>query len=171
MLTLDEEGIDCSSVSRPSLSAPMSEIDSVLGVLRLKNDRNRYSTIAEEMILGGAEAVATVFDGTRTIPILGWTPDYTGYPTTVNTKLHRMRYETSQVVGGIISRHNFGASTRILLELLPSFLLYPKAQKRQRGEPALGADRNDTIADARGALANIRAADSRDTSLEEMRKI
>jgi hypothetical protein len=143
----------------------------VLNVRRLKHDRNRYSTIAEEMILGAAEAIATVFDGTRTIPVLGWTPDYTGYPTTVNTKLHRMRYETSQVVGGIISKYNFGAPTRILFELLPSFLLYPKAQKRQRGEPALGADRSDTIADARGALARIRESDERDTSLEEMRRI
>jgi hypothetical protein len=171
MLTLDEEGVDCSAVSRPTLASDMSEIDSVLNVLRLKNDRNRYSTLAEEVILGAAEAVATVFDGTRTIPVLGWTPNYTGYPATVNMKLHRMRYETSQVVGGIISRHNFGATTRIVLELLPSFFLYPKTQQRQRGEPSLGTDRGETIADARGALARIREVDERSSDLNDMRRV
>lgn len=33
----------------------MEEIDSVLNILRLKNDRNRYSSLAEEVILGFAE--------------------------------------------------------------------------------------------------------------------
>jgi hypothetical protein len=135
LLTLEEEGIDCSSVRKnmPSERSPIDEIDSVLLVLKHKNDSNRYSTIGEEVLLGGAEFIETVFDGTREIPIVGWKPDYTGYHNTVNVKLHRMRFETSQLVGSIIERNNIGPMSRIILELLPSFFLYPRTQSRRQG--------------------------------------
>jgi hypothetical protein len=156
-MTLEEEGIDCDSVSTPSSSSPIAEIDSVLNILRLKNDRNRYSSLAEEVILGCAEGIETVFDGTREIPIVGWRPDYTGYHSTVNIKLHRMRFETSQVVGSIIQRFNIGPTSRIIMELLPSFFLYPRQQRKQRGAPGLSNDPH--VADARMAMSAIRASD------------
>lgn len=153
-LTLEEEGIDTSSVGNPTIHSEMSEIDSVLNILKLKNDRNRYSTLAEESIVGLAEAIETVFDGTRTIPVINWTPDYTGYHNTVNVKLHRMRFETAQVVGGIIERHNIGPFTRMLMELLPSFFLYPKQQQSQRSSPGLHSD-------YRSAMASINEANKK----------
>jgi hypothetical protein len=156
-MTLEEEGIDCDSVSTPSSTSPIAEIDSVLNILRLKNDRNRYSSLAEEVILGCAEGIETVFDGTREIPIVGWRPDYTGYHSTVNIKLHRMRFETSQVVGSIIQRFNIGPTSRIIMELLPSFFLYPRQQRKQRGAPGLSNDPH--VADARMAMSAIRASD------------
>ena len=36
----------------------------------------------DEVILGCAEGIETVFDGTREVPFLGWRPDYTGYNAT-----------------------------------------------------------------------------------------
>ena len=146
-MTLEEEGIDCGGVFMKdgkkrelSVDSPMEEIDSVLNILRLKNDRNRYSSLAEEVILGFAEGVETVFDGSRSVPVVGWRPDYTGYHNTVNVKLHRMRFETSQVVGNIIEKYNIGPTSRIIMELLPSFFLYPRQQKKQRGTPGLSSD-------------------------------
>ena len=167
-MTLEEEGIDCSSVSNPTTESPVEEIDSVLNILRLKNDRNRYSSLAEEVILGLAEGVETVFDGSRTVPLVGWRPDYTGYHNTVNVKLHRMRFETSQVVGNIIQKYNVGPTARIVMELLPSFFLYPRQQKKQRGTPGLSSDPH--VSDARGAFNAIREADER-KSLDDLRQI
>jgi hypothetical protein len=163
-MALEDEGIDCTSVTKPNIDSPLDEIDGVLNILRLKNDRNRYSTIAEEIILGVAEGIETVFNGTRRIPILGWRPDYTGYHNTVNVKLHRMRFETSQVVGSIIERRKISPTARIALELLPSFLLYPRQQKMQKNTQSLYdgySGGGGKISDARGAYNSIRAADEK----------
>jgi hypothetical protein len=158
-MTLEEEGIDCESVTTPTTESPMSEIDSVLGILRLKNDRNRYSSLAEEVLLGFAEGISTIFDGSRAVPIFGWRPDYTDYHNTVNVKLHRMRFETSQVVGNIIQKYNIGPTSRIVMELLPSFFLYPRQRSKERG--SLGLSSEPHIADARGAHNAIRNRDMR----------
>jgi len=167
-MTLEEEGIDCDGVTTPTSESAIEEIDSVLNILRLKNDRNRYSSLAEEVILGVAEGVETVFDGSRPIPLVGWRPDYTGYHNTVNVKLHRMRFETSQIVGNIIQKHNVGPTARIVMELLPSFFLYPRQQKKQRGTPGLSSDPH--VSDARSALSAIRESD-RHKSLDDVRNI
>jgi hypothetical protein len=167
-MTLEEEGIDCNGVSNPTSESPMEEIDSVLNILRLKNDRNRYSSLAEEVILGFAEGIETVFDGSRAVPLVGWRPDYTGYHNTVNIKLHRMRFETSQVVGNIIEKYNVGPTARIVMELLPSFFLYPRQQKKQRGAPGLSSDPH--VSDARLAMGSIRASDERQT-LDDVRRL
>ena len=167
-MTLEEEGIDCSSVTKPNIESSMDEIDSVINILRLKNDRNRYSSIAEEVILGLAEGIETVFDGSRRVPVVGWRPDYTGYHNTVNVKLHRMRFETSQVVGNIIEKHKIGASARIVMELLPSFFLYPRQQKKQKSTPGLSSD--PYVSDARSAYNSIRESDER-RSLDDIMNI
>ena len=167
-MTLEEEDIDCAGIATPTLESSMTDIDEVLNVLRLKNDRNRYSSLAEEVILGVAGGIETVFDGSRSVPLLGWRPDYTGYHNTVNTKLHRMRFETAQLVGTIIERHRVGPTARILMELLPSFFLYPRQQKRQRGVPGLSSD--PRIGDTRGALGAIRASDSRAAGLDDLNR-
>ncbi len=168
-LVLEEEGYKCDKVGSPTLESSMEEIDGVLAVLRLRNDRNRYSSLAEEIFVGGAEMLETVCDGTRAMPIIGWKPDYTGYSQTVAVKLHRMRFETAQVVGTIIEKFRIGSVARIVLELLPSIFLYPRQQKRQRGTPGLYDD--PKIADARGAVTAIRASDDRKKSLHEVSNI
>jgi len=168
-MTLVDEGIDCSGVGEPTMASPIDEIESVLSILKLKNDRNRYSSLAEEVILGFAEGIETVFDGTREVPIVGWTPDYTNYHNTINVKLHRMRFETSQVVGNVIEKYNIGPTTRIIMELLPSFFLYPRQQKKQKGSPGLSADFGGSqkqvsqVGDARKAYASIRGSDTANT--------
>jgi hypothetical protein len=156
-MTLEEEGIDCSAINKPTSESSMEEIDSVLNILRLKNDRNRYSSIAEEVILGLAEGIETVFDGSRTVPLVGWRPDYTGYHNTVSVKLHRMRPDTSQIVGNIIEKYSIGPTARILMELFPSFLLYSRHQKKQRNLPGLSSD--PRVGDVGMAMSSIRASD------------
>jgi hypothetical protein len=158
-LLLEEEGLDCSNVVMPRDDAALEEVDSVLNILRLKNDRNRCSTLAEEVIMGGAELVETVLDGSHEIPLVGWRPDYTGYSSTVAVKVHRMRFETSQLVGNIVQQMNVGPTWRIIMELLPGFLLYPKQQRKMRGRPGLSSD--PQIVDARSAYASINDSERR----------
>ncbi len=139
-LNLDEEGVDISDLTVPSADSPMRDIDAALTILRLKNDRIRYSTLAEEIFIGAADMIESVFDGTRELPIVGYRPDYTGYSQTAKLKLHRMRTETSQVVSQFVGDHNISPTMRIALELLPSFLLYPRLQRKHRGAPGIQAD-------------------------------
>lgn len=128
---LAEEGVDVSKIPIPSVSSPVEEIDSILHLLTRKNNRYKYSSMAEEFLSGGAELIETFFDGTRTIPVLNVAPDYTGYSNNVNAKLHRLRFETSQIVGNAIERHNVSPLSRVLMELVPGFVLYPRIRYKQ----------------------------------------
>ncbi len=129
--SLEEERIDTSSIPSLTIASSMQEIDSVLTLLLMKSNRTRYSTLAKEFISGVAESIESVFDGTRAIPVLGWKPDYTGYENTVAVKLNRMKFETSQVVGSVLDGGSVSPWSRILLELIPSFLLYPRTRAKQ----------------------------------------
>jgi len=125
-LTLStEEGVVL-DFELPTMASPMADIDHALRRLQLKIDRLRYSSLAEEFLLGGAEVLESIFDGTRPLPLIGVAPDYRGYSGTVGVKLRRMRHETSTLVGDTMRRWGVGPGTRILIELLPSLLLYPR---------------------------------------------
>jgi hypothetical protein len=132
--TLDEEGVDIRGFTIPSMDSTMEEIDSVLNLVNMKMNRTRYSSLFEEIVIGGAEFMESKLDGTRAIPPFNWKPDYTGYSNTVSVKLHRMRYETSKLVGNSMEKLNIGSTARILMELLPSLLLYPKTNSNRRRE-------------------------------------
>jgi hypothetical protein len=151
---LEEDGVDTSSFVKPTIESTPQEINHALKLLSAKNSRNRYSSLAEEILLSGAEAIEYVFNGNREIPVVGWKPDYTGYHNTMQVKLRRMRHETSTVVGNIIQKYNIGPISSLLLELLPSFFLYPKVNSRRRnvGQSTLfSASKKD--------YSNIRAID------------
>ena len=124
--------IDVDNIPTPSMTSSMEEIDGVLNFLLRKNNRFRYSSMAEEFISTGAEIIETVLDGNRKIPVLNISPDYTGYSSTVQVKLHRIRFETSQLVGEIVERHQISPFTRIMLELLPSLFFYPRIRSKQK---------------------------------------
>jgi len=150
---LTDAGIDCGKLVIPSVDSSMQEIDLTLSSLQLKNDRNRYSTMAEEVLLTAAASVERLFDGTREIPLLGIRPDYTNYSATLNVKLHSLRYHTAQAVGEMIEKHSFGHKTRIMMELLPGFFLYPIQQAKNSKDPGLTAEHL-------GAINNIRKSNS-----------
>lgn len=127
IITMQEDDIAV-NVPELSMDSPMAEIDKTMRRLQLKADRSRYSTIAEEILMGGAECIEGVFDGSRRLPLMNYAPDYRGYSGTVSVKLRRMRLETSQLVGDTMRKWNIGPLTRMLIELLPSFILYPRQQ-------------------------------------------
>ncbi|AIY22434.1 pB407L [African swine fever virus] len=120
---LGNEQISTDDIKIPTIDSSMQEIDDVIEMLTLRNVGIRYSSIAEEILIGLARGLEIVFDGTREIPFLNYRPDYTGLHNTFMIKLFKMRYETSQVVGNLVQ--NMSPLSKICLELGPSLLLYP----------------------------------------------
>jgi hypothetical protein len=160
---LEDEGVNVTSIPNLTAESPQKLIDDTLHTLRTKINQMRYSTLADEFIMGGVQAFEKFFDGTREIPLIGAKPDYTGYHNTVATKLHRMRFDTARAVSAVIEKHNVGAWGRFIIELLPSFLMYPSQQRRQTR--AAGLDTDPELADARRALASIKNADEETATL------
>ena len=132
-------------------------IENVHKILRLKNDRNRYCSFAEECILAGSHTLEWMFDGKKTY--LGRRPDLRGWSATVNIKLRRMRYDTSTFVSEVMQDYNLGHGTRIVFELLPSLFLYSKMKKSQYSDNLITSDEMNSAID--------RIRDIEDTSKKE----
>jgi hypothetical protein len=127
-MTLDDDGIDIRGVPIVSKTHSLSDIQNVYKILRLKNDRNRYCSFAEELILAGAYGLESIFDGEK-VWFGSYRPDLVGWSSTVKVKLRRMRYETSTFVGEIMENYQMSAGMRLVLELLPSVFLYSRQKK------------------------------------------
>lgn len=125
--TLEDEGIDVSGVPNVNKHSNIKDVQNVYKILRLKNDRNRYCSFAEELILAGAYGLEYVFDGKK--EWFGRKPDLIGWPDTVKVKLRRMRYETSTFVQDVMQEYNMSSGVRLALELLPSMFLYSRNRR------------------------------------------
>jgi hypothetical protein len=134
---LEEDGISITTAGSPTVTSSLEEIDATLRILTIRADRDRYATFANEMIVGFAEVIETVFDGSRKVPILGIAPNYTGYSGTVATKLSRCRSSTASFVGGIIEKHQISPGWRLAMEFLPGFLLYPRIAGKAQAQSSL----------------------------------
>jgi hypothetical protein len=126
-ITLEDDGIDIAGVPKLIKTSSMKEVQTVYKILRLKNDRNRYCSFAEELILSGAYGFEYLFDGKK--EWFGRQPDLTGWSSTVKIKLRRMKFETSTFVGEVMAEYNMSAGMRLVLELLPSMFLYSRNRR------------------------------------------
>lgn len=104
------------------------EVANVLKLLRRMNDRERYTSLAEVFILWGASAVEELFNGER-LWFNKYTPDARGWSREVQSKLRRMRYDTSTLVGDMMHDYNIGSGARIMMELGPNLFMYVKKKK------------------------------------------
>lgn len=137
--TLKEEGVDLSRISRPTAQSSYDDVNGVLKMLLYKNDRIRYCSFAEEFLLFGAYELEDLFNGKRTF-FGKYRPDVTGWHNHVNVKLRRMRHDTSALVSDIMHDYQIGPAMRLLLELVPNFVMYSKMKKQQHGAPSLRED-------------------------------
>ena len=126
-ITLEDDGIDISGVPNVNKNSNIKDVQNVYKILRLKNDRNRYCSFAEELILAGAYGLEYFFDGNK--EWFGRKPDLIGWPDTVKVKLRRMRYETSTFVQEVMQEYNMSSGVRLALELLPSMFLYSRNRR------------------------------------------
>ena len=121
----------------------------VYKILRLKNDRNRYCSFAEEIILAGAQGIEHLFDGKK--EWFGRKPDLVGWHQTVKVKLRRMRFETSTMVQGVMQEYNMSPGMRLMLELIPSMFLY----SRQRSLATRNHDNLNIDIEYQNATSNL----------------
>lgn len=136
---LADEDIDTTRIPKVDQHSPYEEVESVLRILRHKNDHVRYRSFAEEFILFGAYGLEELFDGKR-MWFGRYSPDLTGWHNQVNVKLKRMRHDTGQLMSGVMQDYNIGPGARVLLELVPNMVLYSKMRKQQHDDPGLFSD-------------------------------
>lgn len=132
----DAKGID--KIPIVSQNDDYTAVENVLRRLRLKNDRARYTGLADEFLLWGAQGLEELFDGNR--KWLGKNPDLTGWSKEVQVKLRRMRHDTSTLVSGVMHDYNIGPGMRILLELIPNLFMYARRRKQNYGKGNIYSD-------------------------------
>jgi hypothetical protein len=137
--SLIEEDIDLSRIPRVDQKSSYEDVETVLRMLRHKNDHTRYCTFAEEFMLFGAFGLEELFNGQNTY-FGRYQPDLTGYSNHMMVKLRRMRHDTGQIVSSVMQDYNIGPGARILLELIPSMVIYSKTRKQQHDQPTLYSD-------------------------------
>lgn len=137
-ITLEDDGVDVSGVPSINKQSSMKDVRDVYKILRLKNDRNRYCSFAEEIILAGAYGLEYMFDGKKVW--FGRTPDLTDWSSTIKVKLRRMRYETSTFVQEVMQEYNMSAGMRLALELIPSMFLYSRNRRLAQNDNLVSDD-------------------------------
>jgi len=130
--TLGDDGINISNVPIVTKSNAISDIKTIYKSLRLKSDRNRYCSFAEELILSAAYGVEYLFDGKN--EWFGRKPDLVGWSNTVRIKLRRCRFQTSSLIKDMMQDYSIGPAVQICLELIPSLFLYSRQKKISNNE-------------------------------------
>jgi hypothetical protein len=152
---LEEDNVDLKRISRPSAASSYEEVESVLKILRMKLDRTRYGSLADEVVMTLAGIVEDIFDGKRVF-FNRYSPDMTGWSKQVGVKLRRMKHDTSTIVGNIMNEYNIGPSTRVCLELIPNAFMYARSKRNAFGKDTIyhDSDINRSIANIRNIEAN-----------------
>jgi hypothetical protein len=151
---LMEVGDSLNSVPNVDKNSSLSDIQSVYKILRIKNDKKRYSTFAEEIILALAQGIEYIFDGKR--EILGRRPDLTDWHKTVKTKLRRTKYETGQLVEKVVKSYNMSPAMRIGMELIPSAILYSSQRSEMNRINRMNRTNRDDLNDRyNSAISNM----------------
>ncbi len=150
--SLKDENIDLTRIPQVDRNSSFGEVESVLKMLRHKNDHTRYCSFAKEFLIFGAYALEELFDGKR--KWFGhYQPDLTGWHNHVQVKVNRIQHDTSKIVSEVMQDYNIGPGARLLLELIPSMIMYSKTRTQQHGEPGLFSDMS--MADASRNLRSL----------------
>lgn len=137
---LEEEcAIGLDKIPKVDSNSTFDEVENVLKRLRLKNDRARYTSLADEFILWGADAMEELFNGER-MWFGRYNPDLRGWRKEVQIKLRRMRHDTSTLVSNVMHDYNIGPGPRILLELIPNMFMYARRKKNNYNKPDMYLD-------------------------------
>lgn len=126
---LQDAEVDLSRIPKVGLDNSYDEIEKVLKILRHKSDRSRYCSLAEEFLIWGAYGMEELFDGKR-VWLGKYQPCLTGWNVQVQTKLRRMRCDTSQLVSEVMHDYNIGPGLRVLLELIPNMFVFSSEKKK-----------------------------------------
>ncbi len=125
---LTDEGVDLKSIPEVNMGSSDDEINIVHRVLRIKNDRSRYVSLSDELFLMFGFTLEHIFDGKTSY--MGFKPDYTGYTREVlQNRLHRIRYDSSQIISEFVEGYGMGRKSKIAFELIPTLFTYGRKSK------------------------------------------
>lgn len=155
MEDLDALGVNIARIRKVDHNSTFEDVRSVWSILRHKNDRLRYCSLAEEGIMFLATTLEDLCDGKR-MWFGRYQPDLTGWHHSVGVKLRRMRTDTSSIVGNVMQEYNIGPGMRIALELVPNMLMYSRNRKDHYNKPGI----NNSFSDSEMAAAANRIRDA-----------
>ena len=150
---LTEEAIDVSRIKLPDMNSSLAEIAAVRECLARKNDRVRGSTLATEGFLAISRLGEAIFDGKTSV--FGYNVDMTGFTDVLGIKMRRMRFDTSSIVNSAMRKNNVGPGTRILMEIVPAFILFTGAKRKCHN------DNLYTSSDMSNAINRVRGENTR----------
>jgi len=151
---LERENVNVSNIKIPDINSSIKHIDNTLELLRSKYYTKRYATYAEEVACGLGGFLEYVFDGKNTVPVLNIKPNYKGYTSTIRNKMRGMRTETSEMVGGLFNSNSSGLKTKMAMELLPSFIVYPFTRSKSIKDTEL----DETFVDSHASYDAMRSS-------------
>jgi hypothetical protein len=137
-MQLEDDGTDIANIPLVNKNTSMTDIQNIYKRLKLKNDRNRYCSFAEELIQAGAYGMEYLFDGEK--EWFGRKPDLVGWSKTVQIKLRRCRYQTSTFVKEIMQEYHMSSGMQLLIELVPSMFLFSRRKKLSTQENRTNED-------------------------------
>jgi hypothetical protein len=126
---LHEEGVDLSRIPKVNMDSSMVDINNVLESLKYKAGRARGSDMAEYLIMLLAKGAEYLCNGKR--DIAGFKPDLTGWSHTIAPKVRRLRNPAGEIVHKAIEESGLGPVGQIMLEIVPSAILYSTTQNSQ----------------------------------------
>ena len=131
MNMLEEDGRDI-NIDIPDINSTYKEVKQVHRILQRMTDHQRYCSFANEFIIFGANCLEYIFDGKK--EYFGYKPDLTDWSVTVQSKLPRMKADTTKIVSNFVQGNNIHPLFRIGLELVPSAITHSKVRASQYGE-------------------------------------
>lgn len=129
----EEDALGLDRIPKVTQESSYDDVEHVLRRLQLKNDRARYTSLADEFLLLGADAMEELFDG-QNMYFNRYRPDLRGWRKEVQVKLRRMRHDTSTLVSDIMHDYNIGPGARILLELIPNMVMFANRRRSEYGQ-------------------------------------
>jgi hypothetical protein len=140
---LKNANVDIDNIPNVDSSSSKEDVKKTFKKLDEMYADERYSTFANEMLVGAAELVEThIFNG-KNIYFGKYRPNAEGWHNSVQVKLRGLSYETSSVVSDIMSYINLSEGTKILITLLPSLgLQINENSKNQNTESLYSKEKN-----------------------------
>ena len=135
---MEADGVNIKNIPEVDENSDTSKIKNIYRRLLKKSDIHKGKMITNEVLLTGASFLENIFDGEK--EYFGARPDLSGWSKTFELKLHRLGFETSSVVQGVVKNKKISPITRILLEIIPSMFLYSAQKNNERKEKKRNID-------------------------------
>lgn len=110
------------NIPKLSEDSEYREVLSVFKMVRRRYDFARGFEFGQDVIVAMAQGLGWLFDGKRQFG--PFRPYATNWHMGVRPKLRKMRFETSSAVSQVMGATGLGSGWRILLELVPSLIVY-----------------------------------------------